>query len=824
MTNAGADLVQLTIDGRTVAAPEGWTLLDAALSAGIDIPRLCHDLRLRPIARCGLCVVEVEGVSDPVRACETPATEGTVVRTATPALAALRKKRIEEFFADHWADCIAPCTLACPATTDAQGYIGLVVQGRYRDAVELIKQTNPFPGIIGRVCTRPCEDTCRRNLVEERVGICFLKRFAADCDKASADRYRPEVKPPSGKRVAIVGGGPAGFSAAWYLALEGHAAVVFEAMPKAGGMLRYGIPAYRLPKDILDDEFGEVLRLGVELRTNQRLGRDFTLEQLRAEYDAVFLGLGAQAGTGLGLPELPGVMSGMDFLRDIGLGEKIELGRRVAVVGGGNVAIDAARSALRLGAEKVFLIYRRGRAEMPAHHVEIEEAEHEGVELVLLANPVRLIGTERLEGVECIRMALGEPDASGRRKPEPQQGSEFVIEVDNLFAAIGQAIDGTGAEAVMKGKYTGADPATMQTALPGVFAAGDAVTGPDAAIRAVAGGRLAALAIGQHLRGERIDLGPLNPFSAVKGGVTKADLAVADERSRPPMPVLEPVGARLGRGNFTEVELGYGAAAALSEARRCLECGCIKQNDCDLRNAAVAHGAAPGVNQAAMRHYRQDASHPIVLRDQNKCIQCLKCERICADVVGAYAFEHRKKENEIVPRGGGSLRETRCEACGQCISACPTAALVENRPPFARAYLWPPKLTTTTCGYCGVGCQFELNTDRAGKVFRVTAQVGGNSVNRGNLCGKGRFGYTFVNHPDRLTTPLVRRDGELVPATWDEAIRFVATRFTEVRAAHGPDALAGLSSARCTNEDNYIFQKFFRAVVGTNNVDHCARL
>jgi formate dehydrogenase major subunit len=744
------------------------------------------------------------------------------VRTTSPALAAERTRRIEELFADHWADCLAPCRLACPADTDAQGYIALIAQGRHRDAVELIKKTNPFPGVIGRVCTRPCEGACRRSLVEDPIGICFLKRVAADRDRRSPDRYRPEVGPSTGKRVAIVGGGPAGLAAAYYLALDGHAPVVFEALPQAGGMLRYGIPAYRLPKDILDDEIGQILELGVELRTGQRLGRDFTLEYLQAEYDAVFLGLGAQNGSSLGLPELPGVMSGVDFLRAIGLGETIELGKRVVVVGGGNVAIDAARSALRLGAEKVSLVYRRGRAEMPAHHVEIEEAEHEQVELLLLSNPVRLVGTGRLEGVECVRMGLGEPDASGRRRPEPIPGSEFVVPADNLIAAIGQGIDGTGAEPVMKGKYCGADPATMQTALPGVFAAGDAVTGPDAAIRAIAGGRAAARSINQYLRGERIDPGPAKPFSAVKGGIAKGDLA-AQPQPREPMPVLVPVGARLGRGNFTEVELGYGAAAALAEARRCLECGCVKQHDCDLRLAGIVHQARPGTDHAAMRHYAPDADHPTILRDQNKCIQCRKCERVCADLVGAFALEYQEAENAVVPTGNVPLRATKCVACGMCVSVCPTAALVENSAPFSREPLWPPLVTQTTCGYCGVGCQVELHTDRKGRVFRVTAPPG-EGVNQGSLCAKGRFGYHFINHPDRLRTPLIRRGGQLTPATWEEAIALVAEKFAEIRAAHGPDALAGLSSARCTNEDNYLFQKFFRAVVGTNNVDHCARL
>jgi formate dehydrogenase major subunit len=378
----------------------------------------------------------------------------------------------------------------------------------------------------------------------------------------------------------------------------------------------------------------------------------------------------------------------------------------------------------------------------------------------------------------------------------------------------------------MKGKYMAVDPGTMQTALPGVFAAGDAVTGPNAAIQAIAGGRDAAFAMNQYLRGERIDLGPRTAFSAVKGGVTKADLDVPEARAMP-MPMLGRA-ERVERGAFTEVERGYGVEQALSEARRCLGCGCVRQEDCDLREAGMAHGVRTSGEYGAMRHRSPDARHPVVLRDMNKCIQCLKCVRICNEVVGAFAFEYREGANEVVPTGGGSLLETNCEACGQCISACPTAALVENPARrFGREYLWPPRRTPTTCGYCGVGCQLDLNTDRTGRVFRVSSRLGAESarsVNRGNLCGKGRFGYHFISHPDRLKTPLVRSGGDLVPASWDEALGLVAERFAATRAAAGPDALAGLASARCTNEDNYVFQKFFRAVVGTNNVDHCARL
>lgn len=815
--------LKLNIDGQEVCVREGQSVLEAALAAGINIPHLCYDPRLKPGARCGMCVIELEGEAEPVRACETKVAEGMVIRTNSDALSTMRRERLNEYFADHWADCVAPCTLACPAGTDAQGYIGLIAQKRYSDAVALIKETNPFPGTIGRVCTRPCEDACRRNLLEDRVSICFLKRYAADKDIAGGARFKPEVKAPTGKRVAIVGGGPAGLSAAYYLALKGHKPVIFEMMPKAGGMLRYGIPAYRLPKDILDDEISQVVELGAEIKVNQKLGRDFTLESLKKDYDAVFLGIGAWAGTKLGVPneDVPGVMSGVEFLKTIGLESPSKIGKRVAVVGGGNVAIDAARSALRLGAEKVYLIYRRGRAEMPAHEIEIEEAEHEGVELVLLANPTRVIGQDKVEGVECIRMALGEPDASGRRRPEPQAGSEFVLEVDNLIAAIGQAIDGSGAEETMDGKYMAADKRTMQTAVAGVFAAGDAVTGPDAAIQAVAGGRDAAFAIDQYLRGEEINLGPQKPFSAVRGGVTKEELGVP-EAARQSMPCLS-TSERLGVGNFVEVELGLSDEAAAAEVARCLECGCIKQNACDLRDLAIEYKIEPNQDYEAMRHYKIDRSHPAVLRNQNKCIQCLKCVQVCDSVANVRALEYREGQNDVVPTGNIPLSETTCEACGQCVSACPTAALVENRPKFAREYLGQGKKVLTTCVFCGVGCQLELNVDSAGQVYRVTERPGF-GLNEGNLCGKGRFGYHFISHPDRLTKPLVRKNGELVEASWDEAVKLVAQKISEVKEKYGADAVAGLASARVTNEDNYLFQKLMRAVIGTNNVDHCARL
>ncbi|MBC7336110.1 MAG: FAD-dependent oxidoreductase, partial [Clostridia bacterium] len=287
------------------------------------------------------------------------------------------------------------CKRACPAGIDIQGFIALIACGEYAEAIKLIKETMPLPAVCGRVCPRFCEEKCRRNLVDEPVAICDLKRFVADLDLAqNGQAYRPTVKPPTGKKVAVVGGGPAGLSAAWFLAREGHAVTIFEAAPALGGMLRYGIPAYRLPKDVLDREIGLITELCAEVRLNTALGRDFTVADLKAQgFDAIFVGLGAQASQSLRVPgeELAGVIGGVDFLRRVASGERVTVGRRVAVVGGGNTAMDAARTSLRLGAEEVLVLYRRSRQEMPARAEEIVEAEEEGVIFHFLTNPVRLL-------------------------------------------------------------------------------------------------------------------------------------------------------------------------------------------------------------------------------------------------------------------------------------------------------------------------------------------------------------------------------------------------------------------------------------------------
>ncbi|MEW5912184.1 MAG: NAD(P)-binding protein [Thermodesulfobacteriota bacterium] len=468
----------------------------------------------------------------------------------------------------------SPCKNACPAGISVQGYVALIAQGRYAEALRLIRQDNPLPAVCGRVCTHPCEAACARGEVDEPIAIRELKRFVADWEVNSGQMDLPTCKPPRPEKIAIIGAGPAGLAAAYYLALEGFAVTIFEALPKAGGMLRVGIPDYRLPPEVLDYEIEYIQKLGVEIRLNTPVGGNLGLEQLKREgYSAVFLAVGAHKGLRLGVPgeALPGVRSGVEFLRQAALGTAECPGEKVCVIGGGNVAVDAARTALRLGSREVTILYRRTREEMPAYEEEIEEALEEGVRIEYLAAPARFVDQGgRLGGVEIIKMELGEPDASGRRRPVPMPGSEEVLAVDGALSAIGQEPDldflepKSDLEVAPRARVI-ADPLTRQTSLPWVFSGGDAVTGPASAIEAIAAGKAAAESIRRLIEGQDLAAGRQKerPLAvADKEGVTKQPRQRA--RRRDP---------EQRKGDFGEVVQAFDEPAAQAEAARCLACG-----------------------------------------------------------------------------------------------------------------------------------------------------------------------------------------------------------------------------------------------------------
>jgi indolepyruvate ferredoxin oxidoreductase alpha subunit len=498
------------------------------------------------------------------------------------------------------------CQATCPLHIDIRGYVGLIKEGKFDEALALIKETLPFPGIIGRICTRSCEAKCKRSEVEEAIAINALKRAAADYGKYTDDYTIAAEKK---EKAAIIGGGPAGLMAAYDLRRMGYGATIFEALPKLGGMMAVGIPEFRLPRDILEKETDIIRKLGVEVRLNTKIGKDIKIDDLRKDYNAVFIAVGAHKGGSLGIENehASGVIDGGEFLYKVNTGEEIKAEERVIVVGGGNVAVDCARTCVRLGFKDVRVVYRRSRAEMPAIAEEITEAEREGVKLTLLSGPKRVVVKDgRVAGLECLKMKLGEPDESGRRRPIPIDGSEFVIETGLIIAAVGETPDLDFVSGDMKSAIAGglvkANPVTLATNVEGVFAGGDAVTGAATVIQALAAGRKAAKSIGKYFRGEPLDKG--REGEDVFESKLIVDTWGIEKQARSTMPVM-PVTQR--RGNFREVESGLTREKAIAEAKRCLSCDChicINLLGCpalitDKGKAAVDAAGCPGCGVCA---------------------------------------------------------------------------------------------------------------------------------------------------------------------------------------------------------------------------------
>jgi NADPH-dependent glutamate synthase beta subunit-like oxidoreductase/ferredoxin len=560
----------------------------------------------------------------------------------------------EEVFLSHIAthncatgDCNyltpAPCQMACPAGIDVPTYVSLIGMGKDAEAIEIIRRDNPLPWVCGLVCTRPCEFMCVRGRIDAPVSIKYMKAFAAE-RALSWGQYRNPAKPPSnGHKVCVIGAGPGGLSAAYYLALKGYAVRVIEALPSAGGMILVGIPRYRLPREVIDREVAMIESLGVEFCFNTRFGEDVSLKQLKSEgFEAFFLAVGAHAAYRLNIPgesEFAQVHEAIDFLQRVALGERRIPGRRVVVIGGGNVAIDAARTCLRLGCDEVTLAYRRTRHEMPADEEEVDQAEEEGVRFAMLNVPVAIEGEQgTLTGLHCLKAKLVSKPGSKRKSPKPIQGSDFVIPADAVISAIGQKVDNRWTNELKKLQWSRRDTirvnsATMATNVDGIFAAGDAVTGPATVIEAIGGGKRAALGIDRYFRGIPQPEMPPVPVRRQRSEWTEVPAATKMVLKRPEMPLLN---MDRRRTTFQQVELGYSENMVREEARRCLRC--------DI------------------------------------CIRCGQCVEICRDKMkvdalemGYIAFDHP---------GSTDFRRTqqRCISCGACATNCPTGAMhLEDR-------------------------------------------------------------------------------------------------------------------------------------------------
>ena len=530
-------------------------------------------------------------------------------------------------YSDH-----PPCKAACPILTDVREYVQLIAERRFEEAFSAIRKQNPLPGVCGRICTHPCETACKRGQVDEPVAIASLKRFAADGFREGG--YKVQTSESTGHKVAVIGSGPAGLAAAHDLALLGHRVTIFEVLPVLGGMLRVGVPAYRLPKDVLDEEIQAILDLGIEVKTKVRMGEEIQLADLFDQgYEAVFLAIGAHKDRKLAIPgedEFAGVVSAVSFLRDVNEKSSPKVGKRVAVIGGGNTAVDSARAVLRMGAETVHMVYRRSKDEMPAAQEEIEEAAHEGVQIAYLTSPLEVFGEDgKVTGVRCVKNELGEADASGRRSPRPVPGSESTLDVDMVIAAIGQAPESSLLADELKVAERGnrivvEDLNTLVTTLPGVFAGGDAVTGPATAVKAIAAGKRAAVSIDHYLRGEALP--KAEPLK--EGEERKLAAEIVEKTRRLPRSRVQVLSVASRLAGFDEVALGLTEDQAVREAQRCLHC-----------------------NLGAYL-------------DQERCITCGACVEVCP-----LDIPFRGEDGKV------GVDVFKCQACGACAAECPVQAV-----------------------------------------------------------------------------------------------------------------------------------------------------
>lgn len=785
---------KVILNNKECIAFKGETILSALKRNGWIVPTLCHGDGLEPFAGCSICSVEVKGKPKLMASCSTIIEPGMEIISESKRVYDARKSGLELLLSNHYGDCIAPCSLECPANIDIQGYLAHAANGDYREALKLIKEKNPMPRTIGRVCPHTCESKCRRNLVDEPLAINPVKRFVADWDAEHAPSYKPVKNKPTGKNIAVIGAGPSGLSAAYYLALSGHSVDIFERLPKAGGMLRYGIPRYRLPAKVLDWEIDNILSMGITLHTEIEINETFNLDFLETKgFHAVYVSIGAHKSTSMRIKgeKLKGVVAGIDFLREFEINGTYPIGSKVIVVGGGNTAIDTARTAIRMGCEKVSVYYRRTEKEMPAEDYEILAAKEEGVEFNFLAAPVKALSNSgetesgKLAKVSFIKMELGEPDASGRRRPVPIEGSEYEVEADTLIAAIGQKPEAALAvKSGLKVNSWGGIDADKITGLGGgndscltescsfnscksccppsscsasssmkVFAGGDCVTGAATAIKGIGAGRRTSETINAVLMGLEI---PNHGMLVRKGELDEMppeEFEEYEKIQRAEIPELTP---ETRKKSFIESELTMSEETVLKEAARCLECGCQKLHSCQLKKWADQAEIEEVRYSGEMTKLEKVLESGLIERDRNKCILCNKCIRTCNEVVGltALGLSDRGFSTTVEPGMHKNLFETDCNFCGMCIDACPTQAL-SAVVPLKKPGPFKTETIHTKCGLCPAACPVKIEVS-GDKIISVSGYD--NNKNHENtrdswtteICALGRFSHRNFNDAERV--------------------------------------------------------------------------
>jgi formate dehydrogenase major subunit len=817
-------VLKIRVNQREIEAERGENLLEVIRRAGFEIPTLCY-LKEKGSASnpCGLCVVKIkdEGI---VRSCSYILEREIEVETDISEIKEIRKKILEGLVANHYGDCKAPCHTPCPGGLNIQGYIGFIAKGDFKASLALIKEKLPLPAVVGRVCPRFCEPVCRRALVDQAVAINNLKRFVADYCLEHGE-LPLELPPLKDKRVAVIGAGPAGISCAYFLRLKGYRVTVFDKEEEPGGLLRYGIPSFKLPREVLKKELENIFKLGITFQGGRAWGKDFTLKDLKESgFEAIFIATGSRKERFFGFQGEELAESGLQFLYNFNKGlvdKKAFEGKKIALLGCSYTALELSRVLIRLGCT-VNVYYPRSRMEVPVPQREVGYAQKEGVNFVYVTAPWILERAKGTYKVTFVRTSLTE-----KREIKPLPETAFEEEFDYVFRAWGEVPSPefkefgelesqleVNSEGVLK-----VNSQTLSTNIEGVFAGGDFIYGSKTVIQAVASGRKAAQTISAYFEGRPPEKTPITvkyDFSRGKRAEefdsNFLDLFVSEERAQ-----LKERDPKERVGDFEEVLIGLTEEEALKEANRCLRCGCLGIHKCEFRELLIKEDV--GVAKARKKiKYAIQKAHPLIEVDSNKCIACERCVRACPYSAIFFRVVHKGKPTEHI-----TFRFTEnCVNCGACVDACPTGALIKKNllVPYSRANA---KAVKSVCGYCGVGCNLTVWV-KNGTILEVTGRD--LAPNYGNTCVKGRFGFEFYKSEERLVKPLLRKDRmkDFEEVSWERALEFVAENLVKIRDKYGPQALAFLCSARTSNEENYLMQKIARGIFKTNNVDNPARV
>ncbi len=667
-------MIKFTIDNKEIKIPADKTVLYGATQAGIDIPTLCHNGKVSHTTSCFVCVVKDVKTGRFLPSCSAKPAPGQVFESASPEVTEMRKAALELLLSEHSGDCEAPCTVACPAHAAVEEYVREGKEGNFLESLKIIKERIPLPLSIGRVCPRFCEQDCRRNLKGEAVAINEFKRLAADLHY---DEYLEDLPELLAKKVAIIGAGPAGLAAAYYLRRQGIASELFEQMPEAGGMLRYGIPEYRLPKATLDKELAHWQKMGgIDFSCGVKINDD-KIAELKEQFDAVIISIGCWKSSSMRCEGEEFASNGIDWLLNIANADwSGDNPGEVIVIGGGNTAMDCVRTSVRLGSPKVTCVYRRTEAEMPAEDIEILEAKEEGVNFQFLTAPVGLREENGKKILTCQRMELGEPDASGRRRPVPVEGSEFEMVADEVIAAIGQKTDATAGMKVNRWGDLDATEDSLHVE-DNIFAAGDCVSGAATVVEAVAGGRKAALAAEAYINGTEFkEIKTINVSNGHWGKLTLDVLPLLNTPNDDDRLELEFIPLEERKTSMKEVTVTAGPAVVQQEGDRCFECSCCAKSDCKLKEHSETYGASPDALEGEKVYLGFDNRHPSIIHDRMKCIRCGICVKICGEVVNQnlLGLKDRGFKSIVGTAFDASLPES-CTECGQCIPECPTGAL-----------------------------------------------------------------------------------------------------------------------------------------------------